>query len=118
MTVAVGSEDRLSDAGTRQEVRENRINDSVNIFIDVSSVNPFLVVSGGGGNRKIIALIPVRRSRRLPWVSIIKITQRLILLSKAADIGNKSRRIDSLREEGLCGLQRRQKSKKNKVSFV
>ena len=61
--IAIGSKNRLSDARTGKVVGKDRIDQNINIFEDISSIDPFLVIGGGRGNGKIVALIPVRRKQ-------------------------------------------------------
>lgn len=47
LTVAVGGEDRLSYTGAGEIVGEDGVYQPVNICIDVSAADPFLIVGGG-----------------------------------------------------------------------
>lgn len=64
LSVTVGGKDRLPHTGTRQIICKDGVYQPVNVGIDITSVNPFLVVSGRGGNCKIIALVPIPRNRQ------------------------------------------------------
>ena len=57
--VTVGGKDGLSDTGAGEIVGENSVHKVINIFVDVSSVHPFLVVGGGRGDGEIVPLSPV-----------------------------------------------------------
>ncbi len=59
LPVAVGGKKRLADAGTGNVVGKDAVHYPVDVLIGVPAVNPFLVVGGGTGNGKVIALVPV-----------------------------------------------------------
>ena len=63
LAVAVGGEDGLQHPGPGQVVGKDFIHQIVNVFKDISPIDPFLIVGGGGRNGKVIALISVRRNR-------------------------------------------------------
>lgn len=58
--VAVGGKNGLAHTGTGEKIGENGVHQSVDIGIDVPAVDPFLVVGGGGGDGKVVALVPVQ----------------------------------------------------------
>lgn len=64
LSVTVGGKDRLPYTGAGQIVGKDGVYQPVNVGIDITSVNPFLVVSGRGSNRKVIALVPIPRNRQ------------------------------------------------------
>lgn len=60
LAVAVGGKDRLSDTGAGQVVGKDGVNQVIDILIDVSSVDPLLVVGGGGSDGEVVALVAVQ----------------------------------------------------------
>ena len=61
-TVTIRRKNRLTHAGAGQEVVKNTVYNKINIGIDISAVNPFLVIGGGGGNGEVVALVSVPRN--------------------------------------------------------
>ena len=57
--VAVGGENGLPDAGTREIVCKDGVHQTVDVGVDVPAADPFLVVGGGGGDREVVALVPI-----------------------------------------------------------
>ena len=57
--IAVAGEDRLAHAGAGEIIGEDGIHQDADVFKDIPSVDPFLVIGRGGGDGKIVALAPV-----------------------------------------------------------
>lgn len=64
LAVAVGGENGLPHPGPGQVVGKYAVHQKVNILVSVASVHPFLVISGGGGDGKIVALVSIPRNSR------------------------------------------------------
>ncbi len=65
VSITVRGKNRLAHTRSRQVVREDAVHDAADILINISAVNPLLVVGGGGRDREVVALVPVLRKRHL-----------------------------------------------------
>ena len=57
--VTIAGQDGLAHAGPGEVIGKDGIHKVADVFIDISAVNPFLIKGSGGGNGKIISLVPV-----------------------------------------------------------
>lgn len=63
LSIAVLRQNRLLDIRTRQVIGKHFIHHQRNILKNIPSINPLMIVSGRGGNCKIIASVAVPRCR-------------------------------------------------------
>lgn len=64
LAVAVRGKNGLPYPGPGQVVGKYAVHQKVDILVSVASVHPFLVISGGGGDGKIVALVSIPRNSR------------------------------------------------------
>ena len=69
--VTVGGENRLTYTGTGEIVGKNGVDKPVDVGINISSPDPFLVIGGGGGDREVVALVPIQGKQYRFWVKIV-----------------------------------------------
>lgn len=63
LPIAVGGKNWLLYTGAGEVVVKDGIYQIIDVFKDIASVNPLLVIGGGGGNGKVVALISVQRDQ-------------------------------------------------------
>ncbi len=72
-SITILSKDWLSDIRTREILIKNFIHNKGDTVKDISSIDPFMIKGGGGGDSKRVAFVSVPRNHRLFVVFILRI---------------------------------------------